>query len=549
MHEKDLIDANMQFAKSAVDNGDYPRAVMYLRLTAIGTLELAKNSFGYERSRLYNKSSEIMSAVEQLEKKIESGVVIRKSDAAIFDDNSNASDMSGNSNRLSSGSNAGSSSNGIAGSSSSGIVGNSNNALGKNATYVANSQGNNVGGAIRPQRLSDFLGQPQAVKAVKDCINAAKLRHAPLQHVLMYGSHGLGKTTFARIIASELGVNFVEINVAKLNSIELIKVLTSLKDRDIIFIDEIHNLPKETAESVLYSAMEDFRVSIVEKDGDKMKSTTIQLPRFTLIGATTEAGDLPKPLLSRVQIQCRLMPYTDEVLAQIIKKSFSKVGMNIELDCATSVAKRCRDNPRIANRCVSRIADKALCDYAERNNSNFAEGSLGNIDNIARLNIQVEQTLVNEYFEENGIDELGLEEGDRTFLRKLIIDFEGRPTSIDTVARAMNESLNVVKDNYESYLLRCGMIAITSGGRVATKRAHEHLGVPYNGEDEVDAISESDNVGASDCAYCGSEPVGGIVEPSCGGSEPVNGIVEPCCGESDSAEKLAEDNSQGDVEK
>ncbi|MEG1609083.1 MAG: Holliday junction branch migration DNA helicase RuvB, partial [Clostridia bacterium] len=346
-----------------------------------------------------------------------------------------------------------------------------------------------VGATIRPQTFADYFGQPRAVLAVQDSIKSAKLRGAALQHVLIYGAHGLGKTTFARIIASEMGVDFVEINVSKLTPKELINVLSKLKDRDIVFIDEIHNIPQETAESVLYSAMEDFQVCYVEMNGKESNTIKMKLPHFTLVGATTEAGKLSKPLIARAQIQCRLEPYSDEVLAQIAQKSFGKLGMSIDENVALEIAKRCRHNPRIVNRHVSRIADKATCNYAEQSGI-VASGSLNTLDAIKNLNIVVDQNVALEYFEQNGIDNLGLEEGDRSLLLILINNFDGGPTSIDTLARAMGESVNVVFDKYEDYLIKMGMIKITTLGRVATKRAYDHLGIKYN--KRIDDIVDND---------------------------------------------------------
>ena len=257
--------------------------------------------------------------------------------------------------------------------------------------------------SLSPQRLCDYIGQPQAVTAVRDLITAARLKNSAMLHLILYGSHGLGKTTFSRIIANELGVGFTEVNVSKMNSAEMIAILKKLKPRDIVFIDEIHTLPIIVAESVLYSAMQDGRITFTEGKGKFARTQVLTLPPFTLIGATTEVGKLAKPFTQRA-IQIRLEEYSDEVLGGIITNSFYKLGMKISSENGLYIARRCRNNPRIANNTVRRISDKALVRYAAINNLR-SDGAFGSPDAVRKLNIEVTQKLIEEFFTENGIDE------------------------------------------------------------------------------------------------------------------------------------------------
>ena len=334
--------------------------------------------------------------------------------------------------------------------------------------------------SLSPRWLSEYIGQPQAVTAVKDLISAALLRNAALPHILLYGSHGLGKTTFSKIIANELHVNFVEVNVTNINAASMIAILKKLTPRDILFIDEIHTLPTAVAESVLYSAMQDGRITYTDGKGKFAKSETVELPPFTLIGATTEIGKIAKPFIQRA-IQVRLEEYTDEVLARIISSAFYKRGMKISEEIALSIAKRCRNNPRIANNTVKRISDKALVRYAAQNNIN-SNGFFSDIEQIRKSGLSIEASVVNDFFEENGIDEYGLENGDRELLRLIITRYGGGPVGIDTLAHALNEANNVISQKYESYLIKKGMIKIEREGRVAMAAGYRALqmAVPEN---------------------------------------------------------------------
>lgn len=329
--------------------------------------------------------------------------------------------------------------------------------------------------ALSPQWLSEYVGQPDAVNCVSTLINAAKLKDTVIPHLIIYGSHGLGKTTFARIIANEMGIRLKEINVSGINMASMLAMLKSLKPKDIVFIDEIHTLPKEIAESLLYSALQDHRITYTEGKGKFAKTETLELPPFTLIGATTELGELAAPFTQRA-ILIRFKEYNNIILSQIIAKSFYRSGMSISPDDALSIAKRCRNNPRVANNMVNMISSNALVQYAEKNGIRL-QGQFNSTDQIRKCNIRITADIIDDYFKSSRIDEYGLEEGDRQLLSIIVKRYGGGPVSIDTLARAMNESNNVLKSKYESYLIKRGMIKIESQGRVAMPRAYEVLGL------------------------------------------------------------------------
>ena len=331
-------------------------------------------------------------------------------------------------------------------------------------------------GSLSPKWLSDYIGQPQAVTAVKDLITAALLRGSALPHIILYGSHGLGKTTFSKIIANEMHANFIEVNVTNINMAGMVAILKQLKPNDILFIDEIHTLPTQVAEAVLYSALQDGRITYVEGKGKLARTETFELPPFTLIGATTEIGKIAKPFTQRA-IQVRLEEYSDEVLARIITASFYKLGMKITEELSLKISKRCRNNPRIANNMVKRISDKALVRYAAMNNIK-SNGFFSNIEEIKKSGLLVEEVVVNDFFEENGIDEFGLESGDRELLRIIITRYGGGPVGIDTLARALNEANNVISQKYEAYLIKKGMLKIEREGRVVMAQGYRALKMP-----------------------------------------------------------------------
>lgn len=340
----------------------------------------------------------------------------------------------------------------------------------------AGSGGGKAPDSLSPRFLDDYIGQPQAVTAVRDLIGAAKLKNSALPHLILYGSHGLGKTTFANIIANELGVGFTEVNVSKITTAEMIAVLKRIKPKDIVFIDEIHNIPSAVAESVLYSAMQDGRVTYMEGKGKYARPQELRLPPFTLIGATTEIGKLAKPFIQRA-IQIHLEEYSDEVLGTIVARSFGKLGMRISDENSVYIAKRCRNNPRIANSTVKRIADKALVRVASANKLNF-DGALEKPDAVRNLDIEVSKDTIDEFFAENGIDEYGLEKNDRELLKVIITRYNGGPVGLDTLARVMNEANNVIAQKYEAYLIKKGMLKIERDGRAVMPLAYVALGLP-----------------------------------------------------------------------
>lgn len=343
-------------------------------------------------------------------------------------------------------------------------------------TVVAPDSPNAFQEVLAPRLLSDYYGQDQAVVAVKDAIGASRLQNRALPHIILYGSHGLGKTTFARIIANEMRSRFIEINPTGLTVNNLIAVLKTIQPKDILFIDEIHTIPQSVAESVLYSAMQDFKITQMQSDEYGTRPVEYQIPRFTLIGATTDLGLLPAPMVQRAFIQCRLVPYTNDVIAYIVSVQFSKLSMKIQPNTANAIAARCRNNPRTASALVTKIADKAICYFAEQKNIK-AQGSLNSLAAIKALNIEINDGLVEEFFTENGIDRLGLESGDREYLNLLVKTYKGGPVSIETLARAMNENQNVLRRRYEDYLIRLSFVKITPQGREATDEAFEYLGI------------------------------------------------------------------------
>ena len=347
--------------------------------------------------------------------------------------------------------------------------------------------------AMAPQWLSEYVGQSDAVNCVSTLINAAKLKDTVLPHLILYGSHGLGKTTFARIIANEMGTSLKEINVNGINMNSMLAMLKSLKAKDIVFIDEIHTLPKEIAESLLYSALQDHCITYTEGKGKLARTETIELPPFTLIGATTELGELAGPLTQRT-ILVRLKEYNDNVIAQIIAKSFYRGGMSIYDTDALSIAKRCRNNPRIANNMVNMISSNALVRYAERNGIRL-QGHFNSVEQIRKCNIRITSDIIEEYFKSSRIDKYGLEEGDRQLLGIIVKRYGGGPVSIDTLARAMNESNNVLKQKYEAYLIKKGLLMIQAQGRIAMPKAYEVLGLtpPAKKKDLGDSAKDDKN--------------------------------------------------------
>lgn len=313
---------------------------------------------------------------------------------------------------------------------------------------------------LRPQRLSDYIGQEKVKKNLSVFIDAAKLRHEPLDHTLLYGPPGLGKTTLSSIIANEMGVN---IRITSGPAIEkpgdLAALLTNLNQGDVLFIDEIHRLPR-TVEEILYPAMEDFSLDIITGKGQMAASYHLPLPKFTLIGATTRAGQLSAPLRDRFGVVMRLELYTTEELSAIIKRSAGILNVDIDDDGALELASRSRGTPRIANRLLKRIRD-------------FAEVMAN-----GKINLDVAKTAL----EKLDIDELGLDENDRRMLNAIINFYNGGPVGIETLAASIGEESVTIEDVYEPYLMQIGFLRRTPKGRMVNDSAYLHLNLtPPNG--------------------------------------------------------------------
>ena len=310
---------------------------------------------------------------------------------------------------------------------------------------------------IRPDSLEEYVGQSEVKENLSIFIKAAKLREEPLDHVLLYGPPGLGKTTLAFIIANELGSN---IKTASGPSIEksgdLAAVLSNLEPGDVLFIDEIHRMPR-FVEEILYSAMEDFTLDIVIGTENSSRNIKIDLPPFTLVGATTRAGDLTSPLRDRFGIINKLNYYTVEELKKIAIRTSKVLGCEIDEEAALELARRSRGTPRICNRLFKRVRDFAMV--------------MGNgvIDlNITKLAL-----------DKLRVDELGLDETDYNLLKSIIERFNGGPVGIEAIASSIGEEQTTIEDVYEPYLLQTGLLKRTTRGRMVTEKAYNHLGIPY----------------------------------------------------------------------
>ena len=314
-----------------------------------------------------------------------------------------------------------------------------------------------VENSLRPKSLDDYLGQEKAKEQLKIFIEAAKSRNEQLDHVLLYGPPGLGKTTLASIIANEMSVNLrITSGPAIERAGDLAAILTNLNENDVLFIDEIHRINR-SVEEVLYSAMEDFCLDIIIGKGPSARSIRLDLPKFTLIGATTRAGMLTNPLRDRFGVICKLDYYTFDELAKIVVRSSEILGAEIQIGGATEIARRSRGTPRIANRLLKRVRD-----YAQVR----ADGNI--TDDVA-----------NKALELLGVDSLGLDYVDEKLLMTIIQKFRGGPVGLDTLAASIGEDRNTIEDVYEPYLLQLGFINRGPRGRIAMPLAYEHLKMPY----------------------------------------------------------------------
>ena len=314
--------------------------------------------------------------------------------------------------------------------------------------------------SLRPKTLDEYIGQDKAKDNLRIYITAAKQRKESLDHCLLYGPPGLGKTTLSGIIARELGVNLrVTSGPAIEKQGDLVAILTSLEEGDVLFIDEIHRLSRNV-EEILYPAMEDFSLDIIIGKGPSARSIRIDVPKFTLVGATTRSGQLTAPLRDRFGVLLRLELYTPEQLAQIVIRSAGILGIDIDNDGALEIASRSRGTPRIANRLLKRVRDIAQVEYSGVIDEKTARAAL-------------------ERFE---IDELGLDDFDRKMLGVIIKNYGGGPVGLDTLAAAMGEEAVTIEDVYEPYLMQLGFLSRTARGRCVTKLAYDHLGIPFNGE-------------------------------------------------------------------
>ncbi len=309
---------------------------------------------------------------------------------------------------------------------------------------------------LRPRQLEDYVGQEKVKENLKVYINAAKERRESLDHVLLYGPPGLGKTTLAGIISNEMGVNIrITSGPAIEKAGDLAAILTNLSQNDILFIDEIHRMSR-TVEEILYPAMEDYALDIIIGKGPSAKSIRLDLPKFTLIGATTRAGLLTAPLRDRFGVLARLELYKPEELKRIVKRSASILNVEIDDGGAEEIASRSRGTPRIANRLLKRVRDFAQVKFDGKITKEIAAASL----------LQME------------IDDMGLDNIDNKMIMTMIKNFGGGPVGLDTLAATIGEEPNTIEDVYEPYLMQLGFIARTPRGRIVTQAGYEHFNVP-----------------------------------------------------------------------
>jgi len=321
---------------------------------------------------------------------------------------------------------------------------------------TAEARDEDVDASLRPQRLSEFIGQDKARANLSVFIEAAAARKEALDHVLFVGPPGLGKTTLAQIVARELGVNFRATSgpvIAKAG--DLAALLTNLEPRDVLFIDEIHRL-NPAVEEILYPAMEDFQLDLIIGEGPAARSVKIDLSPFTLIGATTRAGLLTNPLRDRFGIPVRLNFYSEAELEQIVNRGARVLGLAMSVDGANEIARRARGTPRIAGRLLRRVRDFAHVDGAERIDRRTADRALGELE----------------------VDAAGLDAMDRRYLSTIANNYAGGPVGVDTLAAALSEPRDAIEDIIEPFLIQQGFIQRTPRGRLLTAAAFKHLGLP-----------------------------------------------------------------------